>query len=403
MARAQSFLHRGRFKDMKHLLFVTLLSLPAALCAQTVAETGARMAAVPCFSAHAVCEIYIPNSERPVIYDMDMYSSAAPGDTLAACDYLIDWHLTTPAGTESRGFTSYAAGDHFRYREGRLQEYHHDADPVPFAPGGDVAKGVQSRAQFAAYLPQTLGRALMAMSADTAYTLTCRALPGRIVVSGKEQVRGYDVRELTYTVDAATYMPLSVEINANPGQPAEQLMTIAYSGVTDSCAAITTARLARLYPDAFGKYRTDSYKLENMPGRRMPTFTAPTPTGERFTYNEGDAMGRPTVIAVLDSSVGDTASVVAELRRACALSSVCNRLILAFVDSDAERIEGMTGPLGLDEAILMGARSLARDCGVADTPSLIFCTPAGVVSDILIGRNNNLGSSVIQKIAISNN
>ncbi len=48
----------------------------------------------------------------------------------------------------------------------------------------------------------------------------------------------------------------------------------------------------------------------------------------------------------------------------------------------------------------MGARTLARDSGASVTPSIIFCRPDGTVADVMIGRNNQLCSSVIQKIAI---
>lgn len=369
--------------------------------ASELSELGQSLSHTPCFTADARCEIMLPNSDIPVVYDLHMMSAAA-GDSLAPCDYLIDWTVTTPAGTTGSGFTAYSAGDHFRYRDGRLQEYHFADDPVPFRPGGDKAKGVQNRAQFVDFLPQSIGRTFERMAADTAYDWRVDRRDTRVIVRGTESARGYVCREFSYTLDSSTLMPVEISFESNPGQPSEQSLVMTYTGASSTaCVPVTEDFLAGKFPDAFGKYRRDTYRLEHLPGMRMPTFTAPTPTGERFTYNQGDPMGAPAVIAILDTSVADTDRTVADLRAASALSSLDNRLILAFVDSDIERVDQAAGVLRPGEAILMGARKLARDCGVADTPSIIFCAPDGRVTDIIIGRNNNLTQDVIQKIALA--
>lgn len=49
----------------------------------------------------------------------------------------------------------------------------------------------------------------------------------------------------------------------------------------------------------------------------------------------------------------------------------------------------------------MSARELAANCGVADTPSVIFCRADGTVADIHVGRNNDLRDIVIQKAAMA--
>lgn len=369
--------------------------------AQDLSDIGAALEAAGCYRAKARCEIYLPNAEHPVVYDLQMQSSATPADTLSVCDYLIDWRLATPGGHTSTGFASYAAGDHFRYRDGKLQEYHYGDNPAPFAPGGRVADGVQARAQFADFLPQPLGRAFRAMAADTAdYVCNIERRGQQITVRGVERVRGYDSREYTYVLDADTYLPVSVEYISNPGAPSEQTLSMSYLTLgTDSCRAITEEMLADTYHDAFSKYRRDTYRLEHLPGQKMPAFSIPTPTGERYTYNSGEPMGVATVIAVLDSSVAGTPEVVKELREACLLSSVACKLILAFVDTDTDAIDAATGSLQLDEAILFNARSLSRDCGVAVYPSVIICRPDGTVADVIIGRNNQLRADVLQKLA----
>lgn len=386
---------------MRYLFLSLVIASMPVVRASDLSDLGQSLSSMPCFSADARCEIMLPNSDTPVVYDLRMMS-AATADTLAPCDYLIDWTVTTPAGSTGSGFTAYSGGNHFRYRDGRLQEYHFSDDSIPFRPGGNKERGVQSRAQFVDFLPQTIGRILERMAADTAYDWRVDRRDSRLIVRGTERTRGYVCREFSYTFDASTLLPVEIAFDSNPGQPSEQSLVMTYTRTAASgCAPVTEESLAATFPDAFGKYRRDTYRLEHLPGMRMPTFSAPTPTGERFTYNQGDPMGSPTVIAILDTSVADTDSVVADLRQASLLSSLDNRLILAFIDSDIERVDRAAGALRPGEAILMGARRLARDCGVTDTPSLIFCAPDGRVTDIMIGRNNRLTENVIQKIALA--
>lgn len=344
----------------------------------------------------------MPDSELPVVYELDMMSYA-DGDSLSACSYLIDWTVSIPNGARGTGFAAYGAGHLFRYRDGRLQEYHAGDDATPFHPGGDKAKGVQNRTQFADYLPQNIGLQLEAMSADSAYVYDVSRRGPTLVVSGVERVRGYDCREFTYVIDERSMLPVEIDFCCNPGLPSEQTVLMTYTGTSaEGCRPVTEDMLAAAYPDAFGKYRRDNYTLEHLPGLPMPTYSAMTLTGGRHTYNRGEAPGQTTVIAVLDSSVGSTAEVVEQLREAALLSSAANRLILAFVDTDSERIAAVTAGRAVNgEVILTGATKLARDCGVADTPSFIFCSPDGRVADILIGHNKRLAEDVIQKIALA--
>lgn len=382
---------------MRKLIILLTFIAPLAARASVIDTTAARLSAVPCWHGTARCEIFIPNYTEPVVYELDMTSSASSADTLCPYDYLVDWQMSTPDGARSHGFTAYSAGNAFRYREGRLQEYHAADDLTPFAPGGDPRVGVARRAQFAEWLPQAMGVRLAEMAADSAYTISV-AGP---VIKAVERVRGYDCREITLTLDGQG-LPLRLEIESNQGQPSEQTVSLDYKTLPDTvCVTPTESELGARYPDAFGKFRRDTYTVEHLPGTPLPTFSAPTPTGERFSYTRGTAPGIVWVIGVLDSGVGDPGAVVRDLREASLLSSQANKLILAFTDSDREAVEEITGQLGMDEAVLFNARSLARDCGVTLTPTVIFVGPDGRVADIIIGTNKDLRSDVLQKITLS--
>lgn len=356
-----------------------------------------------CYRADVAYEVLLPDAETPVSYRLKLTGADAPGDTLSPCNYLIEWSATSPTGATSGGFSAYADGNYYQFNAGKLLEYHASDDPVPFAPGGDAAKGVQCRDRFAALLPQFIRRSLKSMQSDTACTVTAvRAADGTTEVRASERRRGFTVRESTLRL-GSDGLPLESETVTGPGQMGELIITARYTdAATSDCPRIDEAMLMERYPEIFEKYRLDSFSLENLRGEPLPGFTAPTVTRERYSRERGDAFAVPTVIAVLDPAVDATAGVVATLREAIdALPRTCD-LILAFTGNGIDAIEDIAGTeTRPGERVLTSARALARDCGVTDSPSIIFCNTDGTVADIHVGRNNNLREIVIQKAAMT--
>ena len=115
-----------------------------------------RLAAGGDRSANVRYEVLLPSAADPVAYDIELHYITAPNATLSPCDYLIDW--TLPRGEKtSRGFNAYFDGNHFRYRDTKLQEYHSADDSMPFLTGRG---GVQRQAQFADLLPPLMAEQL---------------------------------------------------------------------------------------------------------------------------------------------------------------------------------------------------------------------------------------------------
>lgn len=369
---------------------------------------GRALADMGDYSGDCRYEVLLPTSRRPVVYEIGLFSRAAAGDTLAPADYVIDWAVAKD-GNSSRGFSAYADGNHYRFRGDRLQEYHYTDDPVPFAPRGTVDGGVQNNAQFTDLLPQYIGRKLIDMAADSSYR--CDYLPDKtvngrrcIVVDGVRTFGGVDALEFVYAFDRETLMPVSADFEANPGQIGEQTITAAYSYPATRIRpyeAITEDALMAVYADAFGNCRESDFRLDNMPGRKLPEFTAPTVTGERYTRHKDDGFAVPTVIAVLDSEIGSAGATVEALRRAADAMPMQTDIIFAFVSNDIDAIEALTGAAREGEHILMSARRLARDCGVTATPVIIICDRDAVVKEIINGYNNDLTDVVIQKTVTS--
>lgn len=389
---------------MKHSFLYNFLLLLSSHCA--FASTGIEQmhVSVPgCFRAGARYEVLMPNAENPISYNVDITQIVAPSDSLMPCRYLIGWNGA--GGGDTQGFATYFDGNFFRYHGGRLSEYHAADGVAPFAPDGNAMRGVQRTEMFASLLPVQLQQLMQDMATDTAYTYSVsRGDGGAFEVRGSHSFRGYKSRDFVYRFNSQG-LPEFIEIITNPEMQSEQTITATYSYAdsTVRCPDIDEAYVAGLYPRIFEKFRRDSFSLEALRGEPLPAFSAPTLTRERYSRARGDAFAVPTVIAVLDSSVDNTDRVVSDLRAAVGSLPFAADLVLAFTDKDAETIESITGPLRQGEFILTSARSLARDCGVADTPAIIFCRTDGTVGDIHIGRNNNLRQIVIQKASLTRN
>lgn len=373
-----------------------------------VQSLGRALADMGDYSGDCRYEVLLPTSRRPVVYEIGMFSRAAAGDTLAPAEYVIDWAVDKD-GNSSRGFSAYAGGNHYRFRGDRLQEYHYADDPVPFAPRGSVDGGVQNNAQFADLLPQYIGRRLEDMAADSTYRYEYhpyKTVNGRrcIVVDGVRSFGGVDAIEFVYAFDRETLRPVSADFEANPGQIGEQTITATYTYPATRIrpfGAITENALIEAYADAFGNFRESDFRLDNMPGRKLPEFSAPTVTGERYTHHKDDSFASPVIIAVLDSETDSAGATVDALRRAAETMPMQTELILAFISNDIDAIEALTGPCREGEHILMSARGLARDCGVTATPVVIICDRDATVKEIVNGFNNDLSDVVIQKTVTS--
>lgn len=381
-----------------------LLAAPAAR-ALTLQDIADRLDAASPYHASARYEVLLPQYEEPVSYFVGLNSkTTAAADSLSPCDYLIDWTIRLPEG-ESDGFNAYAAGHHYRFRDKRLQEYHADADATPFAPGGRKDLGVQQQAQFVQLLPQYVARRLRDMAADSCYSYTLT--PGRdsttVVVQGAQSYRGVEAMTFRYVFSTADGLPVAAEFCYNPSQMSEQTVSVDYgTATTDASESFDEASLMALYPEAFGRYRESNYTLENLPGRPLPDFSATRLNGERYVHSRGESFGSPAVVAVLDPAEEASAVLLGALRDAVDASPVVATLVVAIAGNHADDVAALAGPARDDEVVLVGARSLARNCGVAATPAVIVVGRDGVVRNIHVGFNKELPSLVIQEIAIAN-
>lgn len=368
----------------------------------TVGELQQRLGAMQRYVASADYSVLLPQAEKEIVYNISLQSTS-PTDTLAPCQYLISWEVATPSG-KSSGFNSYSDGNHFRYSDERLQEYHFSNDSVPFLTGRG---GVQRNARFADLLPAFIADEIGRIASDSTFTYTFNpdaSYAGKDVVriDAEETVKGYTARSMSFIFDARSGAPVSIYIESNPGAISEQSVSVSYglplgSPVSD----FSETTLIGLYPEIFERFRQGNFRLENLPGTAMPQFSIPTPTGERYTYNRGDKFARPTVIAVIDPDVASASSTVTAIRNAIEAMPSATDIIWAVRSRHIDTIERLLGyGLKEGETVLAGANSLIRDCGITAFPAIIFVNTDGIIKSVHIGANKNLAEIVMQKVAL---
>ena len=391
---------------MKNIITsITLLASCLSVLANAQASEYIRhLLMLPDYHGKVTYSVLLPQAEDPVTYEIDMHSTFMPADTLSPCRYLIEWIMEREdADNISKGFSAYLDGAHYRYRDNRLQEYHWSWDSLPFIMANG---GVQGSAQFADVLPQFVGREIDRLVADSNFVHVWSPdtiSDGRHVamLTGQLLYHGYVSKEATYIFEPATMMPVSIELENNPGSISEQTVTIKYT-LNDSEAFPIAGEndLIERYPIVFEKYRESNFRVENLPGTQLPTFSCPAGK-ERYSYNRGDSFDTPVVIAILDDNGGNIVDTIEQLRTACDASPRPFDIIFAFTTTDSEHAAELTGRCRQGERVLTSAKTLARDCGVSSFPTLLYVGRNGRVADVTLGYNKELSSVVIQKATLN--
>ncbi len=355
------------------------------------------------YCAQVDYDVSLPMGTDEITYTVKLASDTAVADRLLPVKYLIDWKLDHN-GSETTGFLAYFDGNHYRYRDHRLQEYHMSQDTVPFLTRSG---GVQANAQFVNLIPQMVSKELekMSQSPDFTISFTPDTLTGgehRVALTAIQKINNEIGQRYMIVADRFSGKPLEITNQYNPGQISEQTITARFSypeGV--SLKTVTDeASLQSLYPEEFEKYRDCSNRIEHMRGLQVPEFSLPTTTGERYSRQKDDKFSRPTVIAIIDPDKDNAPATVNSLRKALRKASQEVNLIFAFTGSNIDRIEEITGLPAVNETFLISARSLARDCGTAIFPTIIVAESSGKVSNVHLGYNNSLIQDVIQSLTL---
>lgn len=381
---------------------------PLSVKAQGVQSIAEALERLDHYSCNVDYQVTMPAFSEPVVYNIILTQQpVTSGDTLAPCDYLIDWTLQRDQ-EPVKGWSAYHDGNHYRLLANRLQEYHVDANPLAFGIDdkhsikGGIKSGVQSNAQFTDLLPAFIASSIRDNSLDSTYHFTLHPdtiISGinRTALHALQRYQGYDVRNWLLVLDRETGQPVRITIDNNPGQISEQSITAIYTPREYQPVDLTEAGLIALYPTDFEQFRQSTYRIENLAGTPLPSFSAKRTDGQRYTYTRNSRLSHPTVIVLLDSEQGDPATTSRFIRQGVDALPGTTDIVWAFMDEAHPDVAPLAG-----ELLLTGARSLARDCGVHDTPVTILVDSSGIVRDVITGFNNSLPSDVTQKATLLN-
>ncbi len=378
--------------------------MPAVNGIPTVEALIGHLERMSPFSAEVEYEVTLPMADDDVVYSLELASDTVNSDPLLSMDYLIRWSLERENGA-SNGFSAYFDGHHYRYRNNRLQEYHYEWDSIPF---NTATGGVQRNAQFVELLPQSIASELRRMIASDDFTVGYEPVAVESgkdvsVVMASQTVKGFVGRNYRLVVDRISGAPLRIDNEYNPGQISEQSVTAKYDYPTGSNALQAVrneAQLMAMYPEVFDKFRESNYRIENMRGLRMPSFSLPSLTGERYSRHRDDGFKSPTIIAIIDPSVATAKATVGALRSVQARMPRDTDIVFAFTGSNTDAIEEIVGSPSVGETDLISAKSLARDCGTAVFPTVMVVDREGIVTNVMLGFNNSLADDVIQSVAL---
>ena len=370
-------------------------STPAPI--SNIEQLQERLGAINSYAASAKYCILLPSAETEVIYNIELQSLPAP-DAITPCNYFITWHKASQP-EKSFGFAACSDGNYFRYADERLREYHSATDTLTT---NTTDGGAQSTARFTDLLPAFMLREVNRIVSDSAYTYRFNseavyAGVKAVRLEAVETVKGYDVRQLSYTFEAVSGAPLHVAIENNPDTQYEQSVTVDYAAPgTDLLDNFSEVALSALYPDIFNRLRERDLRVDNLAGTAMPQFSCPTLAGDRYTYRRGEPFQRPALIAVIDPNATSTAADIEAVRRACGSTTAPIDIIWAVNSRHTDTIETLFSPANGNETILIGANSIIKNCGITDLPTIILVNNEGIIKSAGTAANKNLTEIVIQ-------
>lgn len=371
---------------MPKLTFTFFGLLTAAICAAgNLGDITGALKTPRCLEADISYQVYLPTSADPVEYTIKILTGNK-SDSLSPSDYLIIWDL--PRGEKVlHGFNSYYDGNHFRYRDTRLQEYHFADSPEPFTSQGG---GVQRTAQFTDLLPAFIADKLQDMDSDSTYIYNRKGN----IITGVQRVMGYDAVEYTYEFDNATLLPVRIDFVFNPAGISEQTVTAVYNWKeVQDCPDFTEEYLMERFPEEFGKFRQSNFRAENLKGTAIPSFTYNNPEGTRISHTRGEAdLSTPLLLVFLDNNVANVSEIVALSTGVTSSLPLLVSPVYAFADNDT--------PDGFGAAYVNGASGLIRKCGVTNYPTFILVNSDGTVGEVIIGMSTDISSLLEQSMIL---
>lgn len=382
-----------------HRFWALLLSLPVGLAA-ALAHTGmddiiARLDSTTDYRTTFTYRVTLPITDSEIEYRARLDYRRAPSDTLCGYSYLVDYKATNDT-CPYPNFAAYDRGDCFRFDRNRLREYHHDANPEPFARQGN-SPGIHRSGLFTELFPAEIARQLN----DFKTKADCRVqfFPDTTVqgdcchaILVTDSVRGEVARTILYTFDRANSLPLYRETENNPGHLGSQTVVVRYEASdTDTRFppdCFGEVRLLRDYGEVFLLFREGTYAAVDRVGQAAPRFSLPW-GGRRFTSDR--LKGQNTLLLFLDNR-GEFCNPVRHIVENLSLQEELTPVFFYI----GQQPEEMPNPAGA--IILEHTAKTAGDYGVTGYPTLFLLDSSGTIRLVKIGYTPSLAEELMQAV-----
>lgn len=364
---------------MKLKSFVFALAAPLLAAAVEPAELASSLEELQPFSANVSYSITLPQAEDDIVYSVDLLAPAAG-------NWLIDWSV--PAAGH-KGWTAMFDGHFYNFRNRRLQEIHSGWD-----------RQNPPRAQFADLLPENIARQLREFAADPKqFSVTTSESGSELTLRAERLTAGRTDAELTWVFDSSTLRPLRFNAEYNPGEISAQQISAVYQPAELTFKELSEQMLRERYPDAFANHRQSNFAIEQMRGEPLPAFSLQLASGAgRLTRDQGQDFKVPTLLVLMESQSALAPELVESVRQAIEQAPAEANVIWACMERNPSSAQDLLGELRPGETALIGAKSLAADCGAAALPVILLCHPDGTVDNVIIGLNKDVRTDVIQMI-----
>lgn len=384
---------------LRQIVIITAALFPATGIGQTIDEIINFLQTREDFAAQVKYTATLPKSDDDVSYEVTLQSLSATTDSLLSFDYLTRWTSSPESnpGVDTN-FAAYFSGNHYRYQNGRLKEFHHRLDPIPFM----VNPGIQSSSPFIELYPHMLGAEIRKMLSDSHYTLSLTDGPitdgkASLKILASMEVNGEVGRRTTFIFDKSTLLPLEIFSETCSGYSEGQTSEAIYT-YPDSLKPfkITEETLISSYPEIFSNLREENMNVDNMKGKTLPTFSLPSATGERYTHYADQNFATPVMLLFFDPADKDSRQWIADFRQNDFASDTDSPLTILYIStsSNIDAAEEVVPSLRPQEYLLINGHSFERKCGIKALPLIIFADREGVVKKIVSGVNLNIQNIV---------
>lgn len=351
------------------------------------------------YSATAHVMVTLPITHRDVRYSVNVYSQDNPSDLLLGVNYLLE----TEDSTGKKSFDAYFDGNYFSFSGDKMREYHCKQDSLPFIDRkvkGRVINGVHKSGIVSVLVPAVINSEIAAIARDSANKIDVvedSIVEGKrvAVMKVEEFVQGTPARYMELIADAESRLPVSYTMLTSPGSVGEQLIEVKWENRNEQMI-IDEKSLIERYSSVFATYRTSNYGADELVGRKLPIFSLPSLSGERYIWK--GYFNEPTMLVFLREGDGVNDETIIAVKKAASDVPMVTEIVWIFMGKNVGVVMDSMNGHPDDYTTLFNGERFAVQCGITSMPTVVLVDRNGVVESVSIGYSPKLKADLMQRV-----